>query len=131
MRSWARLSGSAATRFAIVSAASGVTNFGLTAFFHEIVGVAEELSYLLALAIALVQNFLGLRLLVYRGSTASWWQQFLQFVGATAGFRALEYLTFLALHSVLGIHYLVAVAVIMVVFTIGKYVFYGRTIFAR
>jgi len=120
-----------AIRFTFLSVASGVTNLGLTAALHELVGLSEELSYAIALVCALIQNFLGMRYFVYGASSQPWATQFLQFAGATAGFRGLEYLSFLVVHNVMGVHYLIAVAANMVVFTIAKFLFYRVAIFSR
>jgi putative flippase GtrA len=122
---------SSALRFAVLSGASGVTNLGLTAFFHELAGLPEELSYALALACVIVQNFLGMRWFVYGGSTVPWRRQLVQFLASTAGFRGLEYLAFLLMVGPLRVHYLLAAGVNMVTFTIAKYVFYRGTVFSR
>ena len=116
-------------RFAILSVASFAVTLGTTAWCHEILGLPEEAAYLVALIVALFQNFLGMRYYVYPGSDTPFLVQLAQFLGSSVAFRLAEFSAFLALHTWAGVPYLIAAATVMVSSFVAKFFFYRTAIF--
>ncbi|MGF1526356.1 MAG: GtrA family protein [Candidatus Competibacterales bacterium] len=119
----------AGLRFGQVAVASLVTTMAVTALAHEVFGLSEVIAYPLALAVALVQNFLGLRYYVYPNSRGALLLQFVQYTGSSLVFRGLEYGLFLSLHLLGQLHYLLAVGIVALVSFVTKFFFYRHTIF--
>jgi putative flippase GtrA len=115
----------------MVSAGSFLLNLGLTATLHELLGVREETAFAVALATVFVTNFLCLRYFVFRAGEASLTRQMTLFGLSTLGFRGLEYVFFLGLHTWLGVFYPVAIVVTLVTSLLVKYVWFKRIIFVR
>jgi putative flippase GtrA len=117
-------------RFCVVTGLSLGLNFGTTIVLHEVLGLAEEAAYALALLAVFATNFVFLRAYIFaaavRGSAR---RQFALYALSAIGFRVFEYFAFLVLHTWLGIYYLIAMAVIQTAAFIGKYLYYGRVVF--
>lgn len=118
-------------RFAVLSVVSGAVNVGLTAACHQLAGLNEEASYAIALAAVFAMNFAAMRQWVYRDTrdrhdAAS---QLLRCGAVSLAVRVSEWLAFVVLHTVLGVYYLVAIAVIMVGSFAGKFLLYDRLVF--
>ncbi len=116
-------------KFGGLSGFSFIVNIGVTFFCHEYIGLHEELSYAIALVTVLVTNFLGLRYAVFKAQKSKPGRQFLYFVLSSIGFRVVEYIIFIIIHSWLGLYYLLAIVLISIVFTVLKFFFYGSTLF--
>lgn len=117
-------------RFANLGVLSFFLVVGLTAGFHELAGFGEESAYLSALVIAFCTNFLGARYYVYQATHAPIGGQLLRFLGSSIGFRAAEFVSFVLLHSVVGIQYLLVVGAIMIVSFVLKYLFFRNYVFS-
>jgi putative flippase GtrA len=117
-------------RFCVVTGVSLVVSFGTTIVLHEVLGLAEEVAYALALLSVFVMNFVFLRAYIFsaavRGSAR---RQFVLYTLSAIGFRISEYLAFVVLHTWLGVYYLIAMAVIQTAAFFGKYLYYGRIVF--
>ena len=116
-------------RFTLLSGISFATTLVVTAAAHEVFGVQEEIAYLIALAVALHQNFLGMRYYVCPGSSVHIIKQYQQFLAASIIFRGLEYIFFIALHTVAGVNYLIATVLVMLVSFVSKFIYYRSNIF--
>lgn len=113
------------TQLALVSA--GVT-LGLPVPLHEWLGLEERVAVALALATAFAVNFIVARSYVFRASGA-FGPQLLRFALASAGFRVAEYLAFLLLFSVLGVFYVLALGLVLVISFGVKFAFYRTYVF--
>ena len=117
-------------RFSAVTGLSLALNFGTTIVLHEGFGLAEELAYALALLTVFAVNFVLLRTWIFAGSArAGASRQFAWYALSAAGFRGAEYLGFLVLHTGLGVHYLLAMALVQTTAFFGKFLHYGRVVF--
>jgi putative flippase GtrA len=116
-------------RFAVTSGFSVVATISVTALCHEVFGLSAEVAYFLALALAMMQNFLMMRYFVHPDSSMEFWLQFHAFVVASLAFRGIEYAAFLVAHSLFGIHYLLVMPTIMLASFASKFLFYRATIF--
>lgn len=111
-------------RYAQASLLSFMVNFGLTVGLHEVAGLPEEAAYAIALLTVFVGNFLTLRHYVYRTVPASIWGHGAKYAAASVSFRCSEYLTFLVVHTWLGLDYRLAVVGISGTSALCKFVFY-------
>lgn len=118
------------SRYLMVAAVSACVTMGVPFVLHEGLDIAEEIAVAVAFSAAFAINFWMARRLVFR-SAASVSGEAVRFLVATAGFRVSEYVVFLLLHTVLGIHYLVALFGILAVFTVLKYVTHRYLVFGR
>ena len=118
-------------RYGLVSALSFVSILGITAFLHEIIGAGEEWAFAIALVSVFFLNFWLMRMFVYPGQTRGAAGQFLQTLGASLGFRVLEYAAFLLLHTGLGMQYLATSAVVLIASFCAKFIFYRHVVFAH
>ncbi len=126
---WRRLFGEM-MRFGLLGGLSFAINVGLTVFLKEVLGATAELAFALALATVLVVNFMTCRYLVFEGaSQGDRRRQLPLFVASSLVIRSLEYATFLIVHSVLGVHYLVAIVGILAVSVLMKFVFFRSVVF--
>ena len=115
----------------MLSGFSFAANITLTAVLHELIGVGEEVSFAVALATVFAFNFALMRWFVFAGAGRPLLPQFLGFGLSSLAFRGLEFCTFLVLHQVAGIPYLLAATATLTFSFVAKYLFYGRWLFAR
>lgn len=127
----ARLLDFSGIRFVLLSGSSFLINVGLTVGLSELAHLREEFSFLIALVTVFLANFLGMRYWVYGDTTQrlGFLAQLVCFLPSTLGFRGLEYAAFLLLHTLLGLHYVLAVLIVLVVGSLSKFFFYRITIF--
>ena len=118
-------------RYALASASSFVFIIAATAALHELIGLSETLAPALALALALLVNFVLLRRFVFPGQTAHWGRQLAETALTSATFRALEYALFIALHLGLGINYLIATGASVCISALAKFAVYREIVFNR
>ena len=117
-------------RFGLVGAGSFTLILGLTIGLHEGVGIGEEGAFGVGLGAALVLNFWACRHFVFEGAAkGAAGRQFLLFVGSSVGFRGLEYVAFLGLHTVGGIQYILASLTILCTSMLLKFLYYRRVVF--
>jgi len=115
-------------RWAQLSCASFVVNFGLTVVLHEWGRMSAEGAFAVALAVVLVMNFFLMRWYVYQAKAGTMWQQFGLYLCSAIVFRATEYGAFLLWHTWYGNDYRVAVVGILVISSGVKF-FYYRLLF--
>ena len=116
-------------RWVFFSGFSYVLNIGLTATFHELLGLPEEISYAFTIMILLIINFFTIRNYVFESLKENPKTQAVRFVFAVFAFRVVEYLTFLFLLRALGIYYLVSITITLIFFFILKYFFFKKIVF--
>jgi putative flippase GtrA len=112
-------------RFGAVGGATFATNIGLTAFLHQGVGLAAEVAFALSLGTVVIISFLACRYFIFEsGSDGDPRPQALLFLLSTLTFRGAEYVAFLLLHTLFGVHYLAAVVGILITTFFAKFFFY-------
>ena len=111
-------------RWAQLTCASFVINFGLTVVLHEWGQMSEEAAFAMALAVVLVMNFLLMRWYVYETKAGAIWQQFGLYLCSAIVFRATEYGAFLLWHTWHGTDYRIAVVGISVISFGVKFFYY-------
>jgi putative flippase GtrA len=116
-------------RYGVVSGMSFVINLGLTALLHEVFGVAEEAAYAVALITVFLTNFVMFRYYVYGRTVGAAHRQLLAYTLSAIGFRGGEYLSFLLVHTVLGVYYLAAIILVQSVSAITKFFYYRAVVF--
>jgi putative flippase GtrA len=116
-------------RYAVASAFSFCLVLGLSAGFHELVGLSETLAVALALALAFAANFTLLRRWVFPGQLAPVGRQATATALTSVSFRGLEYAIFLGLHLGADIDYLVATAASLCLSAAGKFAVYRGVVF--
>ena len=117
-------------RWGVNSVASFVVNLGMTVFLHEFMGAEPATAYAVALFTVFLMNFVFFRYYVFvQPEPMPWRTQFATYAASAVGIRLLEYLTFLLVHMVGGIQYVIAIVMIQGVSFVAKYFFYGRLVF--
>jgi putative flippase GtrA len=117
-------------RFGAVGAATFTTNIVLTGLLHKKVGLPAEVAFALSLGTVLIISFFACRHVIFEaGSEGDPKHQALLFFLSTLAFRGTEYLGFLLLHTVFGVHYLTAVAAILITTFFAKFFYYRATVF--
>jgi putative flippase GtrA len=113
-----------AIRFLNNSVLSFAVNLGLTMIIRELLKAPAEVAFAIALVAVFVMNFFTLRYYVYQGELKPWIEQFTVYTGSAATFRGLEYVSFLLLHTWLGMDYRLVVIAILIVSSIVKFSWY-------
>ncbi|GAB4376439.1 MAG: hypothetical protein Kow0062_16700 [Acidobacteriota bacterium] len=116
-------------RFGLLGLVSFAINLAVTAGLHEIAGLAEELAYAVALGVVLVTNFAACRLWVFPDSAGSVVGQGVAFLLSSFGFRGAEYVAFLLVHTLGGVHYLLTILLVTGVSTVVKFLHYRFLVF--
>lgn len=117
-------------KFASLGAFSLLFGIGATSLLHEVLGASAEVAYAAALTALVAINFLACRYLVFPGQRQRFSVQATQYLVSALGFRGLEYLAFLMLHTVFGAPYLRAIIVIQIVSFVAKFLFFDCLVFA-
>ncbi|MEZ6086699.1 MAG: GtrA family protein [Pirellulaceae bacterium] len=76
-------------------------------------------------------NFLLCRTFVFPSTDQPWMKQLASFFASSVMFRTAEYLAFLTLHQWYGVHYLRAVAIVLIFGFVSKFLFYNRFVFIQ
>jgi putative flippase GtrA len=121
----------AMTGFGLLGLVSFTLNLGLSALLHEVLGASEELSFGISLAVVFAVNFLACRYIIFDAAGGNLVQQLTAFTLSSLAFRGMEYIAFLLLHSLIGIHYLIAIITVLGVSMISKFFFYRSTVFVE
>ena len=117
-------------RFGALGGTTFATNISLTAFLHQGLGLSAEVAFALSLGTVLIISFFACRYWIFKtGSERDPRHQALLFFLSTLAFRGAEYLGFLLLHTVFGIHYLTAVAAILITTFFAKFFYYRDAVF--
>lgn len=116
-------------RYGGTSALSACISLGLPALMHEVLGVPERYAVLITLVAVFAFNFFALRRAVFQTGDAPVARQSGSYLVVSLTFRALEYLAFLALFDLAGVHYLVSVLIVQAVSTVLKFFAYRSLVF--
>src|SRR5262249_3955566 len=110
-------------RFVMLTGSSFLLNVGTTVFLSEVVRLPSEVSFLIALVIVFVANFLCLRYWVYGGGeqVLGFWNQLGSFLASSLSFRAAEYTAFLVFHTLFRLNYLLVLLTVLVASSVAKY----------
>lgn len=116
-------------RFAGVGILTFGVGIGVTALVHEVLGMREEIGAATSLAVLLFLGFFLSRNFTFssRGRIRHQAWKFLFVAGAMRGF---EYLLFLTFFLILGVNYLIAVALGLGISFFAKFILYRNWIFA-
>jgi putative flippase GtrA len=107
-----------------------VSGLGLTAACRELLHMPEQLAAAVAFVALFIASFLLNRYFVFRSAEATG-KQFVRFAMVSGTVRALEYALYLLLLQVLSIHYILAMAVTLVVSNCVKFGIYRTFVFKR
>ena len=110
-------------RFGVSSGASAAVTLGLPVLLHEALGVEQKVAVAISQVSVLLLNFLMIRLFVFR-SKAGAKRDLAYYVGSAVAFRGLEYLLFLGLFEIAGLHYFAALLLTLGTSTIVKFGWY-------
>ena len=100
-------------------------------FFHEVVGWITEVAAALSMVLVSAQNFLFFLFWVYKPQNPQDLRSMVfSFALSVVGFRGLEFLLFLVVHTWLGVHYLLALVGLRGFLMVVKFFFYRATMFA-
>ncbi|HER27293.1 MAG TPA: GtrA family protein [Rhodospirillales bacterium] len=116
-------------RFLALTAASACLTLALPVFLHEILAVPENIAVLLSLITAFLFNFVVVRRYVFRSQGDSR-AEFMRFALISAGFRFLEYVSFLILFNLLELNYVVALIIVLVTSVVFKFIVNRSFVFA-
>jgi putative flippase GtrA len=116
-----------AGRYAAATVASAGISFGLPVVFHEFLGLEERVAVASGLLGAFVFNFISVRTYVFK-SDGLLVRQLLGFLIASAGFRAVEFLTVVVLMS-FGLNYVAALVIALGSSFVAKFYVQKRFIF--
>jgi len=116
-------------RFGLVGVVVFGVSLGLTALLHELLGMSEELAFGITLVVVLLGGFAANRYVVFDASGGDARRQGAHYAAAALSFRGLQYLSFLALHTWLGVPYVPAIIVVLGFWFLIKYAYYGKRVF--
>ena len=118
-----------AVRYLIATCLSACITIGLPILLVEIGTFHPSNAAATALLVALVVNFLSLKLYVYR-KDGNWQAQAARFLVLAALFRLCEYGGFLLLHHIFGWFYVAALILTMGLSFVAKFLIYHFLIFS-
>lgn len=129
-RQWRGLAGEL-IRFGSVGLFSFALGAGLSALFSEVLGLRAEASVAISLGILLVTNFWLSARFVFRTAERVSYGHFARFAGTSLLMRGSEYVLFLVLFRIAGLHYLIALTVAMALSSCVKFFLYRGYVFGR
>jgi putative flippase GtrA len=115
----------------MITGLSFLTNLGLTLLLTEVICLPEEASFAIALATVFVMNFLFMRYYIYASREASAKRQFVMYGLSAIGFRGLEYISFLIIHTWLNVQYAVAIVYILACSSLIKFCYFKIVVFRK
>jgi putative flippase GtrA len=121
----------ALARFALGGVVSSSVVLGVSALLAETHVVGERVAPAIGLATSLAVNFLVLRHFVFRSTERPVARQGLEFLASSGAFRAFEYAGFLAVDSLLHVHYLIALVLVLGTSFGLKFLWYESHVFKR
>ena len=90
---------------------------------HEAFGIEQTVAVAISQVSVLLVNFLMIRLFVFRSKSGAK-RELAYYVGSAVAFRGLEYLLFLGLFELAGLHYFAALLVTLGASTVVKFGWY-------
>ena len=119
-----------AGRYLIATVLSACVSLILPALLHEFIGIREEIAVAGALITVFIMNFFMIRIFVFR-SRSDIKLEFRRFFTVSIGFRIAEYLLFLAIFRILGLNYILSLAISLVISFITKFIVHRKFVFNR
>ncbi len=116
------------SRYLLAGGLSAALSLSLPVLFKAGLGIAPNLAVGMSLAIVFAINFGVIRTFVFR-SRGRAGHQLLRFALTTAVMRGIEYVAFLGVHVLLGVHYWVALFLVLCVSSTCKFVVQRRFVF--
>lgn len=117
-------------RFGALGAVGFGINIAVTVTLTEILGLPEELSFAIALAVVFTFSFVTSRYLIFpEAASGDPRKQLAKFAVSSAAFRGAEYIGFLLLHTVMGLAYLLAIVGVLGISFLTKFVTYSTVVF--
>lgn len=110
-------------RFGAATGLSAVVSLGFPIFLHEALHADQRLAVGISQATVLLLNFVTVRIFVFRGK-GTLRRDILRYLGSSAVFRGLEYLSFLLLFEIAGLFYVTALVITLVSSTVIKFFWY-------
>lgn len=117
-------------RYLTMAVFSAAITLSVPLLLHEVLGVREQVAVAAALGTAFVVNFIGLRSFVFR-SKGKAQIEFIRYGLTSAMMRVGEYFCFLLLFDLLDLHYYVAFAATLIIFTASKFLIHRAYVFRR
>lgn len=117
-------------RFLMLGVFSYGLGLGVSVFLREVIRFSEEVSVACSLAILVLVNFWVSRRHVFRAEGDPK-RQFMLFAVTSLAMRGAEYLGFYLLLQWVGLHYLVALTVAMIVSSSMKFFIYRSIVFSK
>lgn len=118
-------------RFAIGGVVSSSVVLGVSALLREAGSVDERVAAAIGLATSLVVNFNVMRYFVFRGSAQPLLRQWFEFLASSGVFRGFEYVAFLFVNAFFGVHYLLALLLVLGASFLLKFIWYEGWVFRR
>jgi putative flippase GtrA len=115
----------------ILSVASFAINYGLFVTLHKVFAVSSGPAAAFAMAAVVIVNFLGCKYYVYQELQGDSRVQFLRFMASTLVFRAVEWLTFVALTRWLSLDSILIYPLVLGVSFLVKLLSYRRLVFQQ
>ena len=117
-------------RYLLMSGISALLSLGIPFVLHEGFAVRPDIAVAFGLATAFVVNFVTAKLFVFRkkGSVKT---QLGHYTLVSLAFRSGEYLSFLVLHSVFGVQYMIATASVLFLSFCLKFFVYKMFVFSH
>lgn len=115
-------------RFAGTSGLSALVTLGLPVLLHEGGGVGDDKAVAIALTAAFFLNFFTTRSFVFRANGDPR-HELMRFALASLVFRGLEYLVFLFVNNVIGLTYIYALLIVLLVSIPLKFFCYRLIVF--
>jgi putative flippase GtrA len=115
-------------RYLLATVFSATVSFCLPVVLHEIAKMTEETSVAISFSVVFLVNFITARVFVFRSNVAPMFQ-LVKFAASSVFFRFVEYLAFLAALRFLGLHYLVALLLVLTISSIAKFFFQRAYVF--
>jgi putative flippase GtrA len=117
------------SRFVGMGSVGFCLNLAITAFVHEVLTASEEVAFAVALITVFTFHFISGRYVIYGAAGGDPKRQLVRYALASGAFRGAEYVGFLALHTVAGFAYPVAIVAVLGTSFIAKFFIYGRVVF--
>jgi putative flippase GtrA len=118
-------------RFLVSAGLSFGVNLGFTWLVHDIIGQRAELAFAVGQLSVFLLNFVVARYYVFQATGERPLRQFRKYVVTSLSFRGAEYLAYVALHSLLGIHYLLTATAVLSASFCLKFFVYRAAVFRR
>lgn len=116
-------------RFCVMTGIAFGIHVGLPPLLHEVFHLSRELAGAVPLLVVFTANYFLQRYYVYQAREGDPRRQLLLYFLSSLGFRGAEYVAYLLVFKVLGVHYLAAYVGVLLVSFMIKFFYYGKFVF--